>query len=100
VCRLNDQGDQGITRGLTIHYALITSNTTKNQGFEGGDQGDQGDQGTTPQKMKGGGWFLGNKPPPLKKRGVVRSHPDHPDRFSQTYIGQGKDKVIRADCGV
>jgi len=55
VCRFNAQGDQGITRGLTIHYALITSNTTQNQGFESGDQGDQGDQGTTPQKNEGVG---------------------------------------------
>ena len=26
-----------------------------------------------PQKMKGWGWFLGNKPPPLKNRGGVQS---------------------------
>ncbi|MEG4242953.1 toprim domain-containing protein [Microcoleus sp. Pol10_D6] len=43
----NQQGDRGITGGVTTQSTLIGKNTTLNQGFEGSDQGDQGDQGTT-----------------------------------------------------
>jgi len=67
VWQSNAQGDQGITGGLTIHYALITSNTTQESQFEGGDRGDQGDQGTTPQKNEGVGVVPWQQTTPLKK---------------------------------